>query len=127
LARRDVGFWNDEGFLQFERSFDHGCDEALVDVPFDVAVEEPDAGVVGCEAEDDVAGGTKDECVAAHGDGRVGSFGRVGGVEGAGVFSRASDSLEVVTVEMEGMFAGIWLILLDGLATGGRLAAGKGY
>jgi hypothetical protein len=92
-----------------------------------MAVEKPDTWVVGCEAQDDVPGGTQDECVAAHGDGGVGSFGGVGGVEGAGVFGGAGDGLEVVAVEMEGMFAGIWVIWLDGLATGGRLIAGMGY
>lgn len=32
-----------EGCLEGFGGFDHGCDEAGGDVPFDVAVEEPDA------------------------------------------------------------------------------------
>ena len=35
-----------EGGLEVERRFNHGCDEPGGDMPFDVAVEEPDAWMV---------------------------------------------------------------------------------
>ena len=106
---REVVLGYGEGGLELQRRFDHGGDEPLVDVPLDVAVEEPDAGVVGLEAKHDVAGGVEDEGVAAHGDGWVGCLGGVGGGEVAGVFRRAGDGLEVVAMEMEGVFAGVWV------------------
>ena len=54
------------GGLEAGGIFDHGCDEAGCDVPFDVAVEEPDAwrvivslcGVIA----GDCVGGTYQDC-----------------------------------------------------------------
>lgn len=65
-------------------------------MPFEVAVEEPDARVVGAEAQDEVAVGIDEDYVAAHGDGGV----LVGGgwIVGAGVVGAAVDYLEVVAV-----------------------------
>lgn len=35
--------WDGEGLLQLLGRFDHGCDEPGIDMPFYVAVEQPDA------------------------------------------------------------------------------------
>ncbi len=99
-----------EGFLEGEGGFDHGGDETGCDVPFYVAVEEPDTGVVGAEAEDDVAVWVDHYGVAFHGCGGEGGGGGGGvgvgvGVVGAGVGGGADDGLEGVAVEVEGVFA----------------------
>ena len=77
-------------------------------MPLDVAMEEPDAWVVGDEAEDHVAVGSHEHGVAAHGHGR--EFGVVLWVVHSGLFLRAVDYLEVVTVKMEGMLAWIHIV-----------------
>lgn len=97
-----------ELLLDVERGLNDGGDEPRGDVPFDVAVEEPDAGVVGAEAEHDVAVGVDEDGVAAHGRRREGGY--VGGVVEAGVVVAAVDYLEGVAVEMEGVFSGIVVV-----------------
>lgn len=94
--------------LDVERAFDHGGGETGGDVPFDVAVEEPDAGVVGAEAHDDVAVGVYQDGVALHGGG--GHGGDIGGVVVAGVFFATGDELEGVAVEMEGVLSGVVVV-----------------
>lgn len=80
-------FGNSECFLDFERCFNQGCGKALVDVPFNVAVEEPDTGIVRLKTENKVTGWTEDDGVAAHRRGRVRCLGCVGRIECAGIFS----------------------------------------
>ena len=75
-------------------------------MPFYVAVKEPDARVVGAEAQYDVAVGVHHEGVAAHGDGGEGFVADVV----AGEFVRAGDGLEGVAVEVEGVFAGVFVV-----------------
>ena len=53
-----------------ERGFDHGGGEARSYVPLNVAVEEPDTGVVGAEAQDKVAVWVDEDGVASHWRGR---------------------------------------------------------
>lgn len=43
FAGVEVGWWDGEGLLEEGGGFDDGGDKAGRDVPFDVAVEEPDA------------------------------------------------------------------------------------
>ncbi len=52
-----VVLWNlaAQLLLDGERGFDHGCDESRRYVPFNVAVEEPHARVIGAETEHKVA------------------------------------------------------------------------
>ncbi len=57
-----------EGGLEVCGGFDHGGDEAGGDVPFDVAVEEPDAGVVCSKSQDDVAVWRGHKGISFHGD-----------------------------------------------------------
>ena len=94
--------------LQLERRLDHGGDQPRVDVPLDVAVEEPDARVVAAEAQHDVAVGAHPEGIAAHGYRREGGVGRI---VVAAVLLAASDGLEVVAMEVEGMFA--WVVVVQ--------------
>ena len=42
-ADLEVIFGNDEVFLERDRCFDQGGDEARTDMPLDMAVKEPDA------------------------------------------------------------------------------------
>ena len=106
-AAIDVVAWDSDGLLEDIGGFDHGGDEARGDVPFDMAVEEPDARVIGAETDDEVAVGADHEGVAAHGDG--------GECLVADVVSRfflgADDGLEVVAVEVEGVFA--WVVVVE--------------
>ena len=93
-------------------------------MPLDMAVEEPDTGVVGAEAEDDVAVRVYHEGVATHGDGGKGLVHDVV----AGVRGRADDGLEVVAVQVEGVFA--WVVVVeddfDGLVFGEDEGVGVG-
>ena len=73
-----------------------------------MAVEEPHAGVVSLEAQDNVAIGPQDEGVPAHGNGRVVGLCRVGRVEDAGLFVRPCNGLEVMAVQMERVLSGVW-------------------
>lgn len=101
-----MGLWDLEGLLEGGGGFDHGGDEAGRDVPFDVAVEEPDARVIGAEAQDYVAVWADHEGIAAHGDGGESA---VAGV-GAGGVVGADEGLEGVAVEVEGVFAGVGVV-----------------
>ena len=76
-------------------------------MPFDVAVEEPDARVVGAETEDDVAVGSDHEGVSTHGDFGEGLIVDVVARELLG----ADDGLEGVAVEMEGVLA--WIVVVE--------------
>lgn len=104
MVARDI-----DCFLQNVGRFDHGGDQARRDVPFDVAVEEPDAGVVGAEADDEVAVRSDHECVASHGNGGEGLIANVV----PGFLFGASDGLEVVAVKMEGVLARIVVVKND--------------
>ena len=73
-------------------------------------MEEPYAGVVGAEADDEAAERVDEEGVAAHrGLGKVG-FGGVGGVVRAGAGGAAGHSLEVVPVQVERVFARVEVV-----------------
>jgi hypothetical protein len=56
----------DELPLDGQGGLDHGCDETGHHVPFNVAVEQPDAGIVGAEAEHDVSVGPHEYGVTLH-------------------------------------------------------------
>lgn len=89
--------------LQIKRSLNHGRNQTRGDVPLDVAVEEPHAGVVRLEAQDDVSIRFDEHRVAAHWGLRGCCY--VGWIIDAGVFIGAGDELESVAVEMEGVSA----------------------
>ena len=89
--------WEGDGVLQVQGCFDHGGDEAGRDVPFDVAVKEPDAWVVGAEAEDDVAVWGRHEGISLHRDGRKGFV----AYPVTGILLGARNGLESVAVEVE--------------------------
>ncbi len=74
-------------------------------MPLDVAVKQPDARVVTLKAQHEVAVGVDDDGIAAHGDGREIS-GRDARVDkGPRVVVGAPGGLEVVSVEVEGVFS----------------------
>ena len=75
-------------------------------MPLDVAVEEPDAWVIGLEAEDGISVGAHGDGVAPH---RV-SGQRLVVYEIAGFFLGTHDGLEGVAVEMEGVFAWVEVV-----------------
>lgn len=101
--------------LQLERGFDHGRDKPAVHVPFNVAVEEPHARVVGAEAENSVTRGMNEDRISTHGDLGKREVCRV--VE-ASVVVGPSDYLEVVCVQVERMLSGVIIVdhQLDDLA-----------
>ena len=78
-------------------------------MPFDVAVEEPDAGVVGAEAQNDVSVRVDHDRVAPHGD-RGKSF--VVDIY-PGFRCAADDGLERVSVKMERVFARVGVVQDD--------------
>lgn len=71
-------------------------------MPFNVTMEQPDAWVLGAEAQHNVSIRTDEDGVSAHGHG--GGSGGVGGIVVAGFFVRSRNELEFVAVKMEGMF-----------------------
>ena len=71
-----------------------------------MAVEEPDARVIGAEAQDDIAAWADHEGIALHGYSREGFVADVVSC----VFGGADDGLEGVPVEMEGVFAGVGVV-----------------
>ena len=79
------------------RRLDQGGHEAGVDVPLDVAVEGPNAGVVGLEADDDVGVLVGHDGIALQW--RRGDVGIVAG-KGTDVWVAALDNLEVVAVNV---------------------------
>ena len=93
-------------------------------MPFDVAVEKPDARVIRPESQDEIAIWSSHDSIAAHWDLGEGLIVDIG----ASFFRRADDGLESVTVEMKWMFAGIKIIendfdnltLLEYKGVGGR-------
>lgn len=101
-ARLVVVLWDLEGLLDVEWGFDQGGDETAIHMPFDVAVEEPDAWVVGFKPEDKVAEGINQESVSSHG--RRGRLSGVGRIVGPSMWVGTHDGLESVTVKMEGVF-----------------------
>lgn len=78
-------------------------------MPFDVAVEEPDAWVVGAEAQDEVAVWADEDGVAAHWDGVLRGGRRGRGVVGTCFCVAADEDLEGVAVEVEGV--SFWVLL----------------
>lgn len=59
-------------FLELQWSFDHGDGQAGSDVPFHVAMQDPDARVIGPESHDGVTAGRDHHGVALHGYGGEG-------------------------------------------------------
>ena len=104
--------------LQMQGGLDHGGRQAGLDVPLDVAVEEEDAGVIGFEAQHDVALLGDLHGVPAHGDASGGGVVDRGAV-GAGCFvgkhagSGASDHLELVAVQVKGVATVVEVIEAD--------------
>ena len=84
--------------LDLGRCFDEGGGETGFDVPFDVAVEELDSGVVGNPTDGDGAVARDLDGVATHG----GSAGR-SVIREEGAAAGAGDELEVVAVQVEGV------------------------
>lgn len=75
-------------------------------MPFDVAMEQPDAGIVCSEPQDHIAVWSDHEGIAAHwhlGEGLVVDI-------STSLFGRADDCLKRVAVEMEGMFTGVVVV-----------------
>lgn len=102
LAREEVVGRDGKGLLQLQRRLDKGGDESRDDVPFDVAVEEPDAGVVGFESQNHVAVGVDEKGVAPHGHlGKRLSCAAAAVFPGAGRLVGAKDGLEIVAVQVE--------------------------
>lgn len=104
-ARLVVVLWDLEGLLDVQWSFDQGGDETAIHMPFDVAVEKPDAWVVGFEPEDKVAEGIDHESVSSHR--RPGRLSGVGRIVGPSIWVGTRDCLESVTVKVEGVFPGV--------------------
>ncbi|TKW49549.1 hypothetical protein CTA1_5576 [Colletotrichum tanaceti] len=104
----------DGAALQGLGRLDDGGDKALVHVPLYVAVEQPHAGVVGAEADDEVAVALDEEGVAAHGVAGEGEAGAGAVREGAGVLFGAVDDLELVAVQVKGVLA-VVLVVEDDL------------
>ena len=102
-------FWDGEGLLDVEGGFNQCCNEAAVDVPFDVAVEEPDARIVSFESEDEVALRVDGEGISPHG--RLWEGSRIGRIVGTGIGLGACHGLESVAVEMEGVLA--WVVAVE--------------
>lgn len=86
--------------LQFLGGFDHGDLEAGLNVPLDVAVEEPNARVIGAKPYDQVRVLVGHDGVSAQGE--VGDGGWVA-LEGTGFRVGALDDLEFVPVQMPGV------------------------
>lgn len=80
--------------LQRKWRFHHRRHQPRRDVPFDMAMKEPDTGIIRAETEHDVAAGVYHEGVSAHGGGGEGFVADVG----AGVVCGAGDGLEGVAV-----------------------------
>lgn len=59
-------------FLELQWGFDHGDGQAGSDVPFHVAMQDPDARVIGPESHDGVAAGRNHHGVSLHGHGGKG-------------------------------------------------------
>jgi len=107
-ARFVVVFRYLEGLLDVEGGFDQGGDETAINVPFDVAVEEPDTRVIGLEPEDKMAERIDHKSVSSHGHPwRLSSVGRI---VRASVWIGTHYGLEYVTVKMKGMFPGVMAI-----------------
>ena len=97
LADLDLVLWDLDVPADVIGRLDQGGHEAGVDVPLDVAVESPDAGVVGLEADDDVGILVRHDGVALQGRRR--DVGPVA-AEGTDVRVTALDDLEVVPVDV---------------------------
>jgi hypothetical protein len=74
-----------------------------MNLPFDVAVEEPDTGVIGAETQDDVPVWADEDGVAPHGCVGWGCVIGVCGVVESCVVVAAGNDLEGVAVEVEGV------------------------
>lgn len=136
VADGEVVVGDGELLLDVEGGLDKGGEKAGGDVPFDVAVEEPDTleaktpllgkhvhknrgggrmekdvtRVVGLEAHDNVAVGPDDEGVSSHGNGLVVALGEGLVFKSTGFFLRAVDGLEGVAVEMERVATGVEVV-----------------
>lgn len=93
-----------------QRILDKRSQETGDDMPLNVAVEEPDTGVVGLESQNHVTIGPDDERIATHGLLGVGFDADALVLKGAGLLLGAVDGLEVVTVEMEGVAARVEVV-----------------
>lgn len=80
-------------------------------MPVDMAVEEPDARVVGLESDHEVAQRSHHECVSPHWHCRKGRF--IAGVPVALIFLRPNNSLEIMPMQMKRMLPGIIVIKDD--------------
>ena len=91
--------------------------QAHINVPFDMAVEEPHSGVCSLVAEDDVGVCVNGDDVPAHGG--VGKVARVS-IEGPFSRFRALANLELVSVEVERVDGGVEVVdyNLDYVASG---------
>lgn len=119
--------------LQGQGGFDKGGGEPRVEMPLDVAVEEPDAWIVCHEPQDHEAQWIDHRGVSAHRDRGKIRVRDVGVGEEAGVFLGAIHGLEVVPVQVEGVFACVVVVDddLDDLPLGEhkrvRIGAVHGY
>ena len=99
-------FRDGERLLEIGGGFDESEDQTRCDMPFDMAVEEPDPGIIGTEAEDDVAVWIYQDGISPHGDGRDGF---VVDVRSCVRFT-AHNGLEYMAVEMERVFTRIVIV-----------------
>ena len=58
--------WNSQSLLHLLWSFNEGCNQTGLHVPFDMAMEKPDAWVVGSESKNHVSTGSNKNGVTAH-------------------------------------------------------------
>lgn len=90
-------------------SLNEGGGETSLEMPLDVAMEQPNTRVVCLEADGNVLLGWDENGVTTGGVGGV-DVARVGTIGGVVLASAASDNLEDVTVEMEGVVTGIVVV-----------------
>ncbi len=100
LARLDLVL-RDFEVTEVIRSFDEGRLETRGDVVFDVAMEEPDAGIIRLESPDRVAILVQHDGVSA--DGCRGDVGGVCAGPDSSVRGRSFEDLELMAVEMHGV------------------------
>ena len=82
--------------------------QAAVNMPLDVAMVKPDSRVVGAESHDDVSVGADDPCIPFHGDGWQCC---IRWIVVIAILLAADHALEIVAVEMEGVFT--WVVVVE--------------